>query len=212
MTAAALEARGLEAGYLGVPVLHDLNLRVEPGEVVALLGANGAGKTSALLTLAGDLKPLKGEVLLHGEVTTAPMHRRVQQGLALITDDRALFSGLSALDNLRLGRGTVDAALAAFPELQPLLKTSAGLLSGGEQQMLSLGRVLAAEPSVVLADELSLGLAPKIVTRLLAAVRASADRGDVLRQGSVALSGTAQELRANLKEIERSYLSAPVDV
>jgi len=227
----ALEARGLSAGYLGVPVLHDLNLQVAPGEVVALLGTNGAGKTTALLTLAGDLKPLKGEVLLHGETTTAPMHRRVQRGLALITDDRALFSGLSCHDNLRLGRGSVEAALAAFPELRPLLGTSAGLLSGGEQQMLALGRVLAAEPTVVLADELSLGLAPKIVTRLLAAVRASADRGAavllveqhvrlvlgiadrayVLRQGSVALSGTARELRANLKEIERSYLSAPVD-
>ena len=222
-----LEARGLASGYGDVPVLRDVELELAPGEIVALLGANGAGKTTTILTLAGELPAGDGAVLWCGERTTAPLHARSRSGLALITEERSVFMGLSVLDNLRLGRGPVDAALRHFPELEPLCARRAGLLSGGEQQMLTLARALASDPVAILADEVSLGLAPLIVKRLFAALRAYADAGGavllveqqparalavadrayVMRGGRIALSGTAADLRGRLGEVEQLIIS-----
>ncbi|OHV44540.1 ABC transporter ATP-binding protein [Pseudofrankia sp. BMG5.36] len=228
---ALLEASGLCAGYQGVPVVRDLDLTVRPGEVVALLGPNGAGKTTTLLTLAGGLRAVSGTVLADGTPTRAPLHRRAARGLALVTEERSVFMNLSTAENLRVGRCDIGRALSLFPELRAKLKTPAGLLSGGEQQMLTLARALARRPRLLLADELSLGLAPLAVARLLRAVRAAADedgvgvllveqhvtkvlevadRAYVLRRGRVELSGTAAELRGRLAEVEGSYLAGGV--
>ena len=151
-------------------------------------------------------------------------HRR---GLAFVPEERGVINTLTTYGNLRLGGGSVAAALELFPELEPLLRRRAGLLSGGEQQMLALGRALAGEPRLLLVDELSLGLAPLVIERLLLAVRAAADRGVgvllveqhiadalsvadrvlVLRHGRVEIAGTAADLRAHTKELESAYLS-----
>jgi len=224
-----IEARDLSAGYGSLAAVRDLNLTVEAGEVVALLGPNGAGKTTTLLTMAGALPPISGQVLLDDTPTKASLNRRAKRGLALVPEERSVFMKLSAADNLRLGRGPRQKALALFPELEPLLRRKAGQLSGGEQQILTLARALAGEPRVLLADELSLGLAPLVVKRLLRAVREAADRGVgvllveqhaqqalqladrayVLRRGRVELHGSASELLEKLPEIEQSYLAGP---
>ena len=152
-------------------VVRGLDLRVEPGEVVALIGPNGAGKTTTLLTLSGELPPIAGEVRFNGEVTKAPLFKRARRGLGFVTEERSVFMRLSTADNLRLARVPRRDATALFPELEPLMGRRTGLLSGGEQQMLALARALARKPTMLLADELSLGLAPLVVQRLLRAVR-----------------------------------------
>jgi branched-chain amino acid transport system ATP-binding protein len=225
---ALIEARKLEAGYAGMAVVHGLDLIVEAGEIVVLLGANGAGKTTTLLTLAGDLAPIDGYVLLDSKPAPATLHARARNGLRFITEERSVIMSLSVADNLRLSHRELAPCLALFPELEPLLGRKAGLLSGGEQQMLTLARAIAGSGRLLLADELSLGLAPLVVRRLLTAVRDAAnrgmgvllveqqarlaldiaDRGYVLRQGEVILSGPAAELRADMARIEASYLSA----
>ncbi|MFG2029137.1 ABC transporter ATP-binding protein [Streptomyces sp. NPDC048825] len=216
----------LSAGYGTQPVVRDLDIEVRPGEVVALLGPNGAGKSTTLRVLAGDLAPMSGEVSWLGEPSRAPLHRRAREGLAYV-GERAVFTRLDTADNLRVGRVETARALELFPELEKRLGTGAGMLSGGEQQMLSLARALCREPRLLLADELSLGLAPLVVERLLRAVREAADRGlgallveqhvrkvldiadrvYVLRRGRVVMTGTPQELRGNLDAIESSYLA-----
>jgi branched-chain amino acid transport system ATP-binding protein len=170
-----IEARAMAAGYNGVPVVHDVDLRVEPGEVVALLGPNGVGKTTTLLTLSGELPAIAGEIVWQGRATTAALHKRARQGLALVTEDRSVFMGLSTADNLRLGRTSPHEALRVFPELGAVMRRRCGLLSGGQQQMLAIGRALARNPKLLLIDELSLGLAPLIVQRLLRELRRAAD-------------------------------------
>jgi branched-chain amino acid transport system ATP-binding protein len=220
-----LDVHELSAGYGDVPVVHGIDLRVGAGEVVALLGPNGAGKTTTLLALGGVL-PSTGVVRFDDKALGGPLHRRARRGLGLITEERAVFRQLSTRTNLALGAGGVDGALAVFPELERLLDRKAGLLSGGEQQMVVLARALAARPRLLLVDELSLGLAPLMVTRLLAAVRAAAAdgmgvllveqharqaleiaaRAYVLLRGAIELEGTGAELLERLPEIERTYL------
>ena len=223
-----LEARGLSVGYGDVPVLHDIDLTVGAGKIVVLLGPNGAGKTTLLLSLAGMLPLLAGQVLVEGVATTEPLYRRARAGLGLVTDDRSIFRGLTALENLRVGSVDPDDALDLFPELKPRLGLAAGLLSGGEQQMLTLARALARKPKVLLIDELSLGLAPMIVRRLLAQLSVAAaelgtgvllveqhvrkaldaaDSGYILNRGRIVLRGTGIDLRSRMSEIESSYLT-----
>ncbi|MBX6390081.1 MAG: ABC transporter ATP-binding protein [Frankia sp.] len=221
-----LAARSLFAGYGAAAVVRDLSLEVRAGEVVVLLGPNGAGKTTTLLTLAGALPPISGEVHWLGAPTTAPLHGRARAGLSLVPEDRSVIMSLTVRENLRVGRCDPDLALATFPELEPHLDRRAGLLSGGQQQMVTLARALARRPIALLADELSLGLAPRIVTRLLSAVRAAAndglavllveqhvrsaltiaDRVYVLRHGALAWSGTAAEADANRDALASAYL------
>jgi branched-chain amino acid transport system ATP-binding protein len=227
-----VEARHLSCGYGEMAVVRDLELSVAAGEVVALIGPNGAGKTTTLLTLAGELRPLSGEVWWMGKPTTAPMHRRCNEGLSYVTEERSVIMKLTAQENLRLAGVSVETAVSLFPELEPLLGRRAGLLSGGEQQMLTLARALGRDPTMMLLDELSLGLAPMIVRRLLDAVRtaaddrgvgallveqhvrqalAVADRVYVMRRGRIVMSGPAGEIRGQLQHIEAAYLHTATD-
>jgi branched-chain amino acid transport system ATP-binding protein len=174
-----IEVDGLTAAYGDLAAVRDVSFTLHPGEVVALFGANGAGKTSTLLASVGQLRRLSGDIRWKGQLTRAPLHKLARLGLAFVPEGRSVIRGLSVRDNLRLGRGKVDAALKVFPELEPLLGRQAGLLSGGEQQMLLLGRALAGDPAALLVDELSLGLAPLVVERLMEAIRRSADDSGV---------------------------------
>jgi branched-chain amino acid transport system ATP-binding protein len=225
---ALLKTSNLSAGYHKVCVVRDLELEISPGEVVALLGPNGAGKTTTIMTLAGELAPIGGHVAWNGSPTTAPLHWRARHGLGLVTEQRAVLTSLTVKDNLRVARCDLGRALKLFPELSEHLGRRVGLLSGGQQQMLALARALARPTRLLLADELSLGLAPIVVTRLLSAVRAAADDGVgvllveqhvhqalaiadrvcVMQKGRIALQGTAGDLRGRVGDITAAYLSS----
>ena len=231
----ALAVRDLNAGYRGVPVVRELNLEVRPGEVVALLGPNGAGKTTTLETIAGLHRPISGTVELSGEgIGGKPAHILARRGVALVPEGRALFPGLTVHEHLRLagrrGRGSArpeDELLEMLPELRKCLGRKAGLLSGGEQQMLAVGRALVTRPRLLLVDEMSLGLAPVIVERLLPILRRAADelgasvlfveqhvalaleisdRAYILAHGRIRLEGAAAELRERRELLAASYL------
>ncbi len=229
---ALLDVQRLDAGYEGVPVVRQLTLQVHPGEVVALLGPNGAGKTTTLLTISGLLKPLSGEILALGRSAGGVAPQRIaRRGVAHVPEDRGLFFDLTVRENLRLAsgnRGTdVDRVEEYFPALMPLLGRRAGLLSGGEQQMLALARAIISEPKLLLVDEMSLGLAPIIVERLLPVLRRFADerrcgvllveqyvhlalqvadRAYVLSHGDLVLQGGAADLARDDSVLESSYL------
>ena len=231
----ALVLKDLSAGYRGVPVVRELNLEVRPGEVVALLGPNGAGKTTTLETIAGLNRPISGTVDLSGQtISGVPAHLLARRGLALVPEGRALFPGLTVREHLRLaaGRGRragshEDELLEMLPELRKCLGRKAGLLSGGEQQMLAVGRALVTRPRLLLVDEMSLGLAPVIVERLIPILRRAADelgasvlfveqhvalalevadRAYVLTHGRIRLEGAAAELRERRELLAASYL------
>jgi branched-chain amino acid transport system ATP-binding protein len=245
VTGPLLAASGLTLGYEGVPVVHDLDLTVSAGEVVALVGANGAGKTTTLLGLSGLLPPLGGraevlgQVLPHGRrARPGAVWRLARAGMAHVPEDRALFYDLTVAENLRLGRrprsdGPDDATvLGWFPALDSVMDRRAGLLSGGEQQMLALARALVAGPRLLLVDELSLGLAPIIVEQILPVLRtvatetgvgvlvveqhvamvlATSDRAYLLQRGRVAHAGPAADLAGRADLIEAGYLGARPD-
>src|SRR6185436_6976997 len=228
----ALVVRELSAGYRGVPVVRELNLEVHPGEVVALLGPNGAGKTTTLETIAGLNHPISGSVELSGEkIGGTPAYQLAGRGLALVPEGRALFPGLTVREHLRLAGGRNGSRerelLEMLPELEKCLHRKAGLLSGGEQQMLAIGRALVTRPKLLLVDEMSIGLAPVIVERLIPILRRAADelgssvlfveqhvasalevadRAYVLTHGRIGLEGPAAELREHRELLAASYL------
>jgi branched-chain amino acid transport system ATP-binding protein len=182
-----LEVVEVSAGYEGVTVLRNVSLTVRPGRVVALLGPNGAGKTTLLRTAAGLLKPSAGRVLIKGNVVTRRSpNRRAKAGLCLIPEGRGIFRTLTVRENLRMHLppwakdGSVDAAFEAFPILGQRLGQVAGTMSGGQQQMLALARAYLAEPDLILLDEVSMGLAPKVVDEIFEALTRLASTGVAL--------------------------------
>jgi branched-chain amino acid transport system ATP-binding protein len=232
MTGATLEIDGLDAGYDGAPVVRELTISVAPGEVVALLGANGAGKTTTLRAISGIVYPMAGTITIDGQDTASISASAVaRMGVAHVPEGRGIFYGLTVAEHFKLGaRGEnldASAAYEHFPALAELSDRRVGLLSGGEQQMLAVGRALVRRPKLLLLDELSLGLAPVIVERLLPVVRDYAtqegcavllveqhvglaldvaDRAYVLSHGRISLHRAAAELRGNHELLLASYL------
>lgn len=232
-----LEVRDLTTGYTDVPLIADLSISLAPGEVVALLGANGSGKTTVLRAIMGLLPAWQGRVVFDGqEVTRRAVHERVKAGLVMVPAGRRLFFGLSVDDNLKMGgylswesrllRERMAEVFTLFPELEKLRAHLAGKLSGGEQQMVALGRALMARPRALLIDELSLGLAPVVVERLMPAVEKIrnlfgipvlfveqdvlravelADRAYVLDQGRIAMEGHPKQF-AQDRRLIRAYM------
>jgi branched-chain amino acid transport system ATP-binding protein len=233
---ALLEVDSIDAAYGNVQVLWDVSLSVERGETVALLGANGAGKTTTLKTICGGLTPTSGDVRFDGEsIGDVPHEEVVAKGVAHVPEGREIFTESSVRENLELGayvdRSGVEERLAevygVFPRLEERADQRAGTLSGGEQQMLAIGRGLMSDPDLLLLDEASLGLAPVLVEDVFAAIErineegttvllveqdiynalGVADRGYVIKTGRITLSGTAAEL-AEDDRVAESYLGA----
>jgi branched-chain amino acid transport system ATP-binding protein len=224
-----ISVRDMSTGYGGNPVVHDLSFEVKPGEVFCLLGPNGAGKTTTMLALAGELPLISGDVEFHGVKQKAPLYKRARNGMSYVTEERSVFKGMTLRDNLRIGGVDVEEAVSLFPELGQRMSVRGGLLSGGEQQMLTLARALGRKPRLLLADELSLGLAPLVVDRLLQAVRRAADEQQtavimveqhahkalkytdhavVIRRGRVSLDLTGEQARHRIGEVEQAYLTS----
>ncbi|WP_336338710.1 ABC transporter ATP-binding protein [Haloarcula brevis] len=233
---ALLEVDSIDVSYGNVQVLWDVSLSVEKGETVALLGANGAGKTTTLKTICGDLRPTAGEVRFKGEnIGEMPHEQVVEMGVAHVPEGREIFTESSIRENLELGsyidRSGMDERLETvyeiFPRLEERAGQEAGTLSGGEQQMLAIGRGLMSDPDLLLLDEASLGLAPVLVDDVFEAIERInetgttvllveqdiynalrvADRGYVIKTGQVTLSGTSAEL-AEDERVAESYLGA----
>ena len=230
-----LSIQGLRAGYGRIEVLHEVALAIEQGQIVTLIGANGAGKTTLLKTISGLIRPAAGSIDFEGEsIVRRPPHRIVARGLSHVPEGRAILKRMTVLDNLRMGayvrsdaevNRDIDSAFTRFPALSERRDQMAGTLSGGEQQMLAIGRALVARPRLLLLDEPSLGLAPKFVTRIFLTLRELkqegktillveqnarqalqvADRGYVMERGRIVLTGSGQEL-LNTPEVRQTYL------
>jgi branched-chain amino acid transport system ATP-binding protein len=235
-----LEVSGVHAGYGRIEALHGVDLRVDNGEAVTLVGSNGAGKSTLLRTLAGLNRAWQGRIVFDGhDITRWPAEKRTWAGLALVPEGRRVFAGLTCEENLRLGgysrgrdRGRTSRDLAAvyqlFPRLADRRRQSAGTLSGGEQQMLAIGRAMMSRPVLLLLDEPSLGLAPLAVREVadalvelagrgttLALVEQNAavafhvaDRGYLLDRGSIVTEGSVEALRADPR-VQHAYLGQP---
>jgi branched-chain amino acid transport system ATP-binding protein len=222
----------LDVGYGKLTVARNIRLQLSAHEVTAVLGPNGAGKTTLMMTLAGFLRPVSGEIRIDGEHVKLGSPRAMNNaGVVLVPDRRALFTQLTTLENLQLAwrrRGpTVDEVLDLFTALRQRVGVRAGALSGGEQQMLAVGRALVQGPKVLLIDEMSMGLAPIVVERLIPTVRTVADETDaavvlveqhvsvalevadkamIIVHGDVTTQGTADSVRADALAIEAAYL------
>ncbi len=230
--ATVLRVQGLHAGHGGLVAVRDVDVSVGQGQVVALLGPNGAGKTTILDTIAGVLPAISGDIVVVGRPPSVRRpHLAARRGLAYVPDSRCLFRSLTVRQNLVLGarrsRADVDTVFEYLPELGALTRRDAGLLSGGEQQMLAIGRALLTKPRLLMIDELSMGLAPVIVERLLGVVRRVADELElsvllveqhvsmalgiadhayVISHGRLTTHGTANEVAEQIEAIEASYL------
>jgi branched-chain amino acid transport system ATP-binding protein len=225
-----LSLQSLTAGYDGVPVVRSVSLEVGAGEVVALLGANGAGKTTTLRAVSGTVRPLGGTISFLAESTAGVAPERLtRRGLAHVPEGRGIFFGLTVAEHYRLHRVRPGACEELFGALAPLRDRRAGLLSGGEQQMLAMSCAMARRPRMMLVDELSLGLAPVIVESLLPTVRRYAqengagvllveqhvqlalqvvDRAYVLAHGEIVLHRPAADLRGDMNLLRESYLGS----
>jgi branched-chain amino acid transport system ATP-binding protein len=228
-----LEVRGLTAGYGRTTVLRDISLRVEAATVDALLGPNGAGKTTLLRTIAGLVRPSAGSVQLNGtDITHEPPYRRARAGVCMIPEGRGIFPNLTVKENLLLQTGShrppaaIDRAFAAFPILRDRRQQVAGTLSGGQQQMLAAARCYLSSPSVILLDEVSMGLAPLIVDQIFESLISLSAEGiaivlveqyvnialelastvHLLNRGELTFTGAASEL--DDKRLLRDYLGA----
>ena len=233
---AMLEVRDLEVNYGAINAIKKISFRVNEGEVIALIGANGAGKTTTLHTITGLLKARSGSVMFEGkELLKTPPHKIVEMGMAHVPEGRRIFQQLTVYKNLTLGaftrkdKGAIDETLkmvySKFPRLEERKKQVAGTLSGGEQQMLAMGRALMSKPKIVLMDEPSMGLSPLFVAevfKIIEEIRAGgttvllveqnakkaleiADRAYVLETGKIVLSGDAKELM-NDDSVKKAYL------
>ena len=228
-----LEASALEAGYLGENVVEGVDLRVAAGEAVAVIGSNGAGKTTLFRAICGMLPVSAGRVRFDGrDITGRPTHRVARAGLAYVPAERHLFPGMSVRENLLLGAypgrpdpSAFELVFHLFPRLRERPRQAAGSLSGGEQQMLAVGRALMSRPRLLMLDEPTTGLAPKLARSAYQALQALketgvtllvaeqqvplalslADRGYVLENGRVRLEGASEDLERN-PEVRRAYL------
>jgi branched-chain amino acid transport system ATP-binding protein len=232
-TDTALELCGISAGYGSVPVLRNISITVRSGAIEALLGPNGAGKTTLLRVAAGLIRASEGTIRLRGsDVTRMSTNRRARAGLCLIPEGRGIFRSLTVRENLTLQtpprhqETRLDLALDAFPALRDRLRVRAGVLSGGQQQMLSLARCYLSSPSLVLLDEVSMGLGPAVVDEIFDSLANLASRGTsvllveqyvsralklaetvhLLRKGSIDFSGPAENISED--DVARGYLSA----
>lgn len=233
---AMLEIKDLEVYYGVINAIKGISFEVNQGEVIALIGANGAGKTTTLHTVSGLIKPKSGSVIFEGvDITKIPAHKIVEMGMAHVPEGRRVFANLSVYDNLKLGaytrkdRKEIEESLALvykhFPRLEERKNQLAGTLSGGEQQMLAMGRALMSKPKIILMDEPSMGLSPLLVSEIFKIIEniskqgvtvllveqnakkalQIADRAYVLETGSVVLSGNADELM-NDDKVKKAYL------
>lgn len=244
MSEPALQIESLSVSYGGIRAVKDVSFEVQTGEIVTLIGANGAGKTSTLrgvVGLAHEMGKVGGKVRVFGQdVSTLPAHQIAALGVALVPEGRGVFTGMTVRENLTLGAylkrdkqgiaQRMERVFKLFPRLQERLEQDAGTLSGGEQQMLAIGRALLAEPRIILLDEPSLGLAPKLVGEIFAAIREvaatgitillveqntrlaleTAARAYVLVTGEVALSGASSELKSDPR-IQAAYLGGSLE-
>lgn len=227
-----LTVSALCAGYGRHEVVHGINLSVSSREIVLLSGANGAGKSTTMNAIAGRLHAHAGTVSIDGHPLPKRLDRRARAGVSLLPEQRSIFNSLTTAENLHVARGSVDTGLDLFPELRGHLRRRAGLLSGGQQRILGLARALAIRPKFLLIDEMTLGLAPIIISRLLNCLREItathgvgillveqhirraldvAQRGYVISGGQIAVEGDTDTLRRHSAEIENAYLGMAVN-